>query len=142
MDSRQEDRNGSLVHVRATHDQLENPNLEMIGPRDPSLIKFVDHTAMAFQASLSQSNPFSYDDEVDMSAGWGAPAAQPTSSGDVLKNTMKKEAVIKDIVAAQEDLRALLARVQTVQAEVDKLSSGNATLQMYIDNLTKQIAKR
>ncbi|CAE6506781.1 unnamed protein product, partial [Rhizoctonia solani] len=64
------------------------------------------------------------------------------SSGDALKNTMKKEAVIKDIVAAQEDLRTLLGRVQTVQAEVDKLSSGNAMLQMYIDNLTKQIAKR
>jgi hypothetical protein len=39
-------------------------------------------------------------------------------------------------------IAALLGRVQTVQAEVDKLSSGNAMLQMYIDNLTKQIAKR
>ncbi|CAE6421420.1 unnamed protein product [Rhizoctonia solani] len=123
---------------------MTNPalNLEIMKPRDPWLIKFVDHKAMAFQASLSQSNPFSYDDEADMSARWGGPAAQNTTSGDALKNTMKKEAVIKDIVAAQEDLRALLARVQTVQAEVDKLSSGNATLQMYIDNLTKQIAKR
>ncbi|CAE6443388.1 hypothetical protein ACGC1H_006120 [Rhizoctonia solani] len=97
---------------------------------------------MAFSGSLSQSNPFGYDDETDMSSGWGAPAAQANSSGDALKNTMKKEAVIKDIVAAQEDLRTLLGRVQTVQAEVDKLSSGNAMLQMYIDNLTKQIAKR
>ncbi|CAE6536506.1 unnamed protein product [Rhizoctonia solani] len=97
---------------------------------------------MAFSGSLSQSNPFGYDDETDVSAGWGAPSAQPASSGDALKNTMKKEAVIKDIVAAQEDLRTLLGRVQTVQAEVDKLSSGNAMLQMYIDNLTKQIAKR
>ncbi|CAE6420107.1 unnamed protein product [Rhizoctonia solani] len=97
---------------------------------------------MAFSGPLSQSNPFGYDDEADMSAGWGAPARQPNASGDALKNTMKKEAVIKDIVAAQEDLRTLLGRVQTVQAEVDKLSSGNAMLQMYIDNLTKQIAKR
>ncbi|QRW20646.1 hypothetical protein RhiXN_05635 [Rhizoctonia solani] len=94
---------------------------------------------MAFSASLSQSNPFGYDEEADMSAGWGAPTTQPNSSSDALKNTMKKEAVIKDIVAAQDDLRR---RVQTVQAEVDKLSSGNAMLQMYIDNLTKQIAKR
>ncbi|CAE6412195.1 hypothetical protein BN14_06750 [Rhizoctonia solani AG-1 IB] len=97
---------------------------------------------MAFSASISQSNPFGYDEEADMSGGWGAPAAQPASSNDAIKNTMKKEAVIKDIVAAQEDLRTLLGRVQTVQAEVDKLSSGNAMLQMYIDNLTKQIAKR
>ncbi|CAE6339483.1 unnamed protein product [Rhizoctonia solani] len=110
----------------------------MIIPRDPPFDKYVDHRAMAF----SQTNPFGYDEEADMSAGWGAPATQPTLSNDTLKNTMKKEAVIKDIVAAQEDLRTLLGRVQTVQAEVDKLSSGNAMLQMYIDNLTKQIAKR
>lgn len=37
---------------------------------------------------------------------------------------------------------ALLARVQSVQKEVDKLTSGNETLQMYIDNLTVQMAKR
>ena len=37
---------------------------------------------------------------------------------------------------------ALLERVKTVQADVNKLASGNETLQMYIDNLTKQMAKR
>jgi short coiled-coil protein len=37
---------------------------------------------------------------------------------------------------------ALLARVKSVQGDVDKLTSGNATLQMYIDNLTMQMAKR
>ena len=36
----------------------------------------------------------------------------------------------------------MLAKVQTVQKEVDKLVSGNETLQMYIDNLTVQMAKR
>lgn len=35
-----------------------------------------------------------------------------------------------------------MARVQTVQKEVEKLTSGNETLQMYIDNLTVQMAKR
>ena len=34
----------------------------------------------------------------------------------------------------------LLARVNTVQGEVDKLTSGNETLQMYVDNLAKQLA--
>ncbi|KAJ1305084.1 hypothetical protein OPQ81_000124 [Rhizoctonia solani] len=101
-------------------------------PRDLRFVKYVDHRRMAFRAS----NPFSYDDEADMSAGWGAPSAQSTSSGDTLKNAMKKEAVIKDIIAAQEDLRNLLGRVQTVQAEVDKLNSGNATLQIYFIHLT------
>ena len=37
---------------------------------------------------------------------------------------------------------AMLTKVQTVQKEVDKLTSGNETLQMYIDNLTVQMAKR
>ena len=36
----------------------------------------------------------------------------------------------------------MLAKVQIVQADVDKLVSGNETLQMYIDNLTVQMAKR
>jgi hypothetical protein len=36
----------------------------------------------------------------------------------------------------------MLAKVKNVQADVDKLISGNATLQMYIDNLTVQMAKR
>lgn len=36
----------------------------------------------------------------------------------------------------------MLSKVDTVQKEVDKLVSGNETLQMYIDNLTVQMAKR
>lgn len=36
----------------------------------------------------------------------------------------------------------LLERVKTAEKDMDKLSSGNATLQMYIDNLTLQMAKR
>ena len=65
-----------------------------------------------------------------------------------------------EIIAAQEDLRgwsyftnstrcncvdpdtAMLAKAKGVQADVDKLVSGNETLQMYIDNLTMQMAKR
>ncbi|KAG9096422.1 hypothetical protein FRC06_008675 [Ceratobasidium sp. 370] len=90
--------------------------------------------------AYSSSNPFGY--EEDELGGWGAPAPKRASSGDILKDAMKKETVIKDIIAAQEDLRALVGRVQSVQTEVDKLTSGNATLQMYIDNLTKQIAKQ
>lgn len=67
----------------------------------------------------------------------------------------------RDITSAQDNLRgmllcatvsytsdsvsthaALLARVKSVQGDVDKLSSENETLQMYIDNLTMQMAKR
>jgi len=55
---------------------------------------------------------------------------------------MRKEQIIKDIVAFQDDLRVLIERVKAVEKDTDKLSSGNATLQMYIDNLTLQMAKR
>ncbi len=36
----------------------------------------------------------------------------------------------------------MMAKAKGVQADVDKLASGNETLQMYIDNLTMQMAKR
>lgn len=68
----------------------------------------------------------------------------------------------REIASSQDDLRspfsllyqipssavdhlsfpAMLSRVQTVQKEVEKLAAGNETLQMYIDNLTVQMAKR
>jgi hypothetical protein len=65
----------------------------------------------------------------------------------------------RDLASAQGDLKglpllslllylnlisllALIGRVQSVQKEVEKLTSGNETLQMYIDNLTVQMAKR
>ena len=37
---------------------------------------------------------------------------------------------------------AIMTKAKGVQADVDKLASGNETLQMYIDNLTMQMAKR
>ncbi|KAF8270852.1 hypothetical protein EI94DRAFT_1797785 [Lactarius quietus] len=76
----------------------------------------------------------------DDQAGWGTSEAIPAN--DVVKDAMKKEQVIKDVVAYQDDLRVLLERVKTAEKDMDKLSSGNATLQMYIDNLTLQVAKR
>ena len=36
----------------------------------------------------------------------------------------------------------MISKAKSVQADVDKLISGNETLQMYIDNLTMQMAKR
>ncbi|KAH8114571.1 hypothetical protein DFH11DRAFT_1595282 [Phellopilus nigrolimitatus] len=76
----------------------------------------------------------------DETAAWGAPVE--TSSADIVKDTIKKDQTIKEIIAAQEDLRVLMAKVQSVQGDIEKLGSGNATLQMYIDNLTMQMAKR
>ncbi|KAJ7095974.1 hypothetical protein B0H15DRAFT_827865 [Mycena belliarum] len=73
--------------------------------------------------------------------GWGG-IASPPPAGDIIKDTLRKEQLLKEITASQQDLRTILDRVQTVQKEVDKLTSGNETLQMYIDNLTVQMAKR
>ncbi|KIY67131.1 hypothetical protein CYLTODRAFT_353863 [Cylindrobasidium torrendii FP15055 ss-10] len=73
----------------------------------------------------------------DLGGGWAAPII-----GDPIKDALQREQLLKDIAAAQEDLRTFYARAQTVQKEVDKLTSNNSTLQMYIDNLTVQMAKR
>ncbi|KAJ6508929.1 hypothetical protein C8R45DRAFT_815029 [Mycena sanguinolenta] len=77
---------------------------------------------------------------IDEPAAWGADTLPPP--GDIIKDALRKEQLLKEIAASQQDLRTILARVQTVQKEVDKLTSGNETLQMYIDNLTVQMAKR
>jgi hypothetical protein len=50
---------------------------------------------MAFPSSLSQTNPFGYEEEEEIAGGWGAPTPKRSSSGDILKDAMKKEAVIK-----------------------------------------------
>ncbi|OAX38148.1 hypothetical protein K503DRAFT_718665 [Rhizopogon vinicolor AM-OR11-026] len=70
---------------------------------------------------------------------WGEAEQQP---GDIVKDAIRKEQILKEIAAAQGDLRALVARVRSVQSDVDKLASENSTLQMYLDNLTMQMAKR
>ncbi|KAJ6584856.1 hypothetical protein B0H19DRAFT_1249781 [Mycena capillaripes] len=77
---------------------------------------------------------------IDEPSAWGAVPSPP--AGDIIKDALRKEQLLKEIAASQQDLRTILARVQTVQKEVEKLTSGNETLQMYIDNLTVQMAKR
>ncbi|KAF7291607.1 hypothetical protein HMN09_01251800 [Mycena chlorophos] len=73
---------------------------------------------------------------------WGAGSGGVSASGDLVKDALKKEKLLKEIEASQQDLRTILGRVDTVQKEVKKLTSDNETLQMYIDNLTVQMAKR
>ncbi|KAI9465430.1 hypothetical protein BJY52DRAFT_1243966 [Lactarius psammicola] len=74
----------------------------------------------------------------DDQAGWGTSEVIPTT--DVIQG--RHEEGTRILFAYQDDLRVLLERVKTVEKDMDKLSSGNATLQMYIDNLTLQMAKR
>ncbi|KAF9046333.1 hypothetical protein BJ165DRAFT_1527442 [Panaeolus papilionaceus] len=72
---------------------------------------------------------------------WGFTSPREGDLG-LVRDTVKKEQTIKEILACQDDLKVMLAKVQNVQKEVDKLTSNNETLQMYIDNLTVQMAKR
>nr|GAT58773.1 predicted protein [Mycena chlorophos] len=73
---------------------------------------------------------------------WGSGSGGVSAPGDLVKDALKKEKLLKEIEASQQDLRTILGRVDTVQKEVKKLTSDNETLQMYIDNLTVQMAKR
>ncbi|KAF8917073.1 mitochondrial protein Pet127-domain-containing protein [Mucidula mucida] len=59
-------------------------------------------------------------------SGW-EPAPQ---AGDLIKDALRKEQLLKEIAASQDDLRTLYNRVQSVQKEVDKLTSNNSTLQI------------
>ncbi|KAJ3804854.1 hypothetical protein EV368DRAFT_37057 [Lentinula lateritia] len=79
-------------------------------------------------------------DSFNEPSAWAIPAS--SQPGDIVTEALKKEKVLKEIAASQADLKALYSRVQSVRTEVDKLQSGNETLQTYIDNLTVQIAKR
>ncbi|TFK28016.1 hypothetical protein FA15DRAFT_665776 [Coprinopsis marcescibilis] len=78
-------------------------------------------------------------DEFGDNPAWGVTSPR---TGDIIKDTIRKEQVIKEILSAQEDMRVMLSKTESLQKEVEKLVSGNETLQMYIDNLTMQMAKR
>ncbi|PPR00201.1 hypothetical protein CVT24_004904 [Panaeolus cyanescens] len=82
-----------------------------------------------------------FDDYEIETSSWGITSPKEGDLG-LVRDTVKKEQTIKEILACQEDLKVMLAKVQNVQKEVDKLTSNNETLQMYIDNLTVQMAKR
>jgi len=83
------------------------------------------------------NNPFG-DEELD--PAWGISGPSRTSDDDVLRDALKKEELIKDIQAAQADLRAFVERVYKTQDEVDKLVASNGMLQTYIDNMSKQMS--
>ncbi|GAA5932815.1 hypothetical protein JCM3775_002243 [Rhodotorula graminis] len=75
---------------------------------------------------------------VDADNAWGPPPAlaQPAESFSAA-DVAEKEALVQEIVNRQDGLRALLQRVGEVQGEAEKLKAENATLQTYIDNLTR-----
>ncbi|KAF4590919.1 hypothetical protein EYR40_009516 [Pleurotus pulmonarius] len=81
----------------------------------------------------------SFSDDLDVQGGWDV--GTPTT-GDIVQDAIRKEKIIKDILASQEDLRVMLERVKATDKEIKKLTTENETLQMYIDNLTVQMAKR
>jgi len=79
--------------------------------------------------------------EQDISAWDQAGSTAKPISGNTVQDVVRKEQVIKELLAGQGDLRALVDKVKSTQADVDKMIADNATLHLYIDNLTKQIAQ-
>lgn len=66
-----------------------------------------------------------------------------TASTDISADeVLEKQNLIKDILSTQESLKALVARVQAVQADCTKAEADNEMLQSYIDSVTKSLAKK
>ncbi|PWN53982.1 hypothetical protein IE53DRAFT_383509 [Violaceomyces palustris] len=55
---------------------------------------------------------------------------------------VEKEKLIREILAMQDGLRALLQRVSKVKQECEKAESDNEMLQTYIDSVTKSLAAK
>ncbi|KAE8214911.1 hypothetical protein CF327_g1727 [Tilletia walkeri] len=68
------------------------------------------------------------------SIAWTA-ETEPTA-GEVIE----KENLLKDVLAMQDSLRALLTRVTTVKEDCTKAESENETLQTYVESVTKSLA--
>ncbi|KAG9227518.1 hypothetical protein CCMSSC00406_0000836 [Pleurotus cornucopiae] len=69
----------------------------------------------------------SFSDDLDVQGGWDI--ATPTT-GDIVQDAIRKEKLIKDIIASQEDLRVMLERVKATDKEIKKLTTENETLQI------------
>ncbi|WVO18418.1 hypothetical protein L204_106135 [Cryptococcus depauperatus] len=64
-----------------------------------------------------------------------APIPEPT-----VESALKKEKIIKDIITLRDGLRGLMVRISEVEIENDKLAKENETLNLYVDNLTRNSA--
>ncbi|KDN48194.1 hypothetical protein K437DRAFT_267683 [Tilletiaria anomala UBC 951] len=69
-------------------------------------------------------------------ATWGTQAN--ISANEVLE----KEKIVREIVAMQDGLKALLWRVTSVKEECSKAEADNEMLQAYIDSVTKSLAAK
>ncbi|KAL7006234.1 hypothetical protein EMMF5_004120 [Cystobasidiomycetes sp. EMM_F5] len=63
----------------------------------------------------------------------------PSKHND-LESALEKEKTIKDIMSVQEGLKALLSRIEDVTEENQRLTDENATLQLYVENMTRNTA--
>ncbi|KAE8210725.1 hypothetical protein CF319_g6673 [Tilletia indica] len=68
------------------------------------------------------------------SIAWTA-ETEPTA-GEVIE----KENLVKEVIAMQDSLRALLTRVTSVKEDCTKAESENETLQTYVESVTKSLA--
>ncbi|PWN25612.1 hypothetical protein BDZ90DRAFT_223191 [Jaminaea rosea] len=70
------------------------------------------------------------------SAAWTS-TAEPTAD-----EVIEKQNLIKEILSSQESLKALVTRVQGVQADCTKAEADNEMLQSYVESVTKSLAAK
>ncbi|SAM60447.1 uncharacterized protein UBRO_00970 [Ustilago bromivora] len=75
-------------------------------------------------------------DDFTESAAWTVETE--ISANDVVE----KEKLVREIMAMQDGLRALISRVNAVKEDCKKAEADNEMLQTYIDSVTKSLAAK
>ncbi|CCF51109.1 hypothetical protein NDA11_005351 [Ustilago hordei] len=84
----------------------------------------------------STASPILASDDFTESAAWTVETE--ISANDVVE----KEKLVREIMAMQDGLRALISRVNAVKEDCKKAEADNEMLQTYIDSVTKSLAAK
>ncbi|PWZ01382.1 hypothetical protein BCV70DRAFT_73088 [Testicularia cyperi] len=87
-------------------------------------------------SASAAASPIIPSDDFTESAAWTAETQ--ISANEVVE----KDKLVREIMAMQDGLRALLTRVSTVQEDCKKAEADNEMLQTYIDTVTKSLAAK
>ncbi|KAJ1030078.1 hypothetical protein NDA16_000991 [Ustilago loliicola] len=84
----------------------------------------------------STASPIVVSDDFTESAAW-------TAETEISANeVVEKEKLVREIMAMQDGLRALISRVIAVKDDCKKAEADNEMLQTYIDSVTKSLAAK
>ncbi|CAO1624251.1 unnamed protein product [Jaminaea pallidilutea] len=74
--------------------------------------------------------------------GFSESAAWTAETGPSADEVLEKQKLIREILSAQESLKALSTKATSVQADCTKAEADNEMLQNYIDSITKSLAAK